>query len=400
MKPIYKILALLCYFSIGLCTPVQTLLMCEHGCTLQNVGLTFTIFAVTVIIAEIPSGVFADLRGRRLSFILSRVMEAASAAMLIVSDSFWLSAAAFATAGFAVAFASGSLDALAVEDAVRRGGKGAMTKAVSQFSVCQCAGVACGALAAGFIPYVPGYALHLEWKCALSLLTAVVSFALPEDVRKPSDGGGRIKLGEHIGRVSSLLRQSSAIKVAVVCIAATVTVQTAVETYWQPRFVEINGGAGQGALGVLMASSYIASTGGCALMGLADLKDESRRWETYLLLSAGFAFAEASLSFISSSLLFSALYVAAFLLIGLLTVPEQTIINAEATDDVRATVLSVTSFAARVGAMVSGTLGSLLLLAGNVAFVWRVMALLAFAGLAAAYVMRRASSGKDREATM
>ena len=118
------------------------------------------------------------------------------------------------------------------------------------------------------------------------------------------------------------------------------------------------------------------------------------------MLSAGFAFAEASLSFISSSLLFSALYVAAFLLIGLLTVPEQTIINAAATDDVRATVLSVTSFAARVGAMVSGTLGSLLLLAGNVAFVWRVMALLAFAGLAAAYVMRRASSGKDREATM
>ena len=78
---------------------------------------------------------------------------------------------------------------------------------------------------------------------------------------------------------------------------------------------------------------------------------------------------------------FAAFYVGIYFTIGLLSVPEQTIVNSQVTDDVRASMLSVVSFFGRAGAMVSSAASSALLLKTDIGGMWAYNALFTIACL-------------------
>ena len=63
-------------------------------------------------------------------------------------------------------------------------------------------------------------------------------------------------------------------------------------------------------------------------------------------------------------------YLLVYLCIGLMSVPEQTIINAEVSDDVRASMLSVVSFSVRLGALFSSLASSAMLLKMDIGKMW------------------------------
>ena len=66
-------------FNISIAGAAWVLLLVSDGYSLVQVGLAETIFHVVSLIAEIPSGMFADIFGRKKSLILSCVMSMASA---------------------------------------------------------------------------------------------------------------------------------------------------------------------------------------------------------------------------------------------------------------------------------------------------------------------------------
>jgi len=66
-------------FNISIAGAAWVLLLVSDGYSLMQVGLAETIFHVVSLIAEIPSGMFADIFGRKKSLILSCVMSMASA---------------------------------------------------------------------------------------------------------------------------------------------------------------------------------------------------------------------------------------------------------------------------------------------------------------------------------
>lgn len=381
MKWIYKLLAFLSNFSIGLVSPILSLMLCQHGCSLKNIGLAVAVFSITVIVTEVPSGIFADMHGRKLSFIASRIAGALSAAVMLLSHSFALTAAGLSLMGLSTAFASGTLDALAVEDAVRQKGMSVMTRTVSSFLTFQCAGLAGGALIGGFLPYSGGYALHLLIKCAVCLATTLVALALPHEVRSSAEKSAH-PLRSHLGKMIRLFGGSPALKDIAICIISISIVQAALETYWQPQLSGILTNGVQTVLGALSAAAYLATTFGCIFLGQARIDNPRRCWIIYLFIGGGFALFTALLSFASNAVFFSVVYIALYLLIGMLSVSEQTIINRETSDDVRASLLSVTSFAARMGGIISGVVSSLLLTGGNISLVWRITAFVMVVGLA------------------
>ena len=69
----HKILFFLNSFSTGILTPVLTLVLCSHGANISTVSVFLGIFAVTVMVLEVPSGVFADLKGRKNTFLMSHI---------------------------------------------------------------------------------------------------------------------------------------------------------------------------------------------------------------------------------------------------------------------------------------------------------------------------------------
>ena len=104
-------------FLLGTMAPVFILLLTAHGATVQTVSLFVGVASLLTLLAEFPSGVFADLFGRKRSFILSLLLQLAGYAILLMFRSALALAGAMVLYGLSRAFASGSIEALAIDEA-------------------------------------------------------------------------------------------------------------------------------------------------------------------------------------------------------------------------------------------------------------------------------------------
>ena len=102
-------------FNISIAGAAWVLLLVSDGYSLVQVGFAETVFHITSLIAEIPSGMFADVFGRKKSLILSSVMSMLSALVRGFVPGF---AAVCVSVGFSALsynFISGSDSALAYD---------------------------------------------------------------------------------------------------------------------------------------------------------------------------------------------------------------------------------------------------------------------------------------------
>jgi len=161
MTGIQKIIIFLSYFGVGLFIPVLSLFILSHGCNLQSLAIVIGINSATVILAEVPSGIYADMRGRKYAFFLSCAFVAVSFILIYLFQNVLLLIVGIVFFGLGRAFLSGSLDSLIIEDCIRRNGDAELTAATSTNLVYQCAGIAAGSLIGGFLPNINGYFLHV-----------------------------------------------------------------------------------------------------------------------------------------------------------------------------------------------------------------------------------------------
>lgn len=161
MRPVHKAILFLNTFGNGILSPVFSLILLARGCDFITLPLVMGVYSATVILCEVPTGVFADLFGRRRTFLLSCLLYGGSMVMLLLAHSVWLLLPGIVIYGLGRAFASGSLDALFVEDAVARLGEERLSAVAGQLSLYQSVGLTLGSLAGGILPLMGDYSLHL-----------------------------------------------------------------------------------------------------------------------------------------------------------------------------------------------------------------------------------------------
>ena len=108
-------------FNIPIAGAAWVLLLVSDGYSLIQVGIAETVFHIVSLLAEIPSGMFADVMGRKKSLIVSCVMTMLSAAVRGFIPGF---AAVCVSVGFAALsynFISGSDSALAYDSLAEEG---------------------------------------------------------------------------------------------------------------------------------------------------------------------------------------------------------------------------------------------------------------------------------------
>ena len=108
-------------FNISIAGAAWVLLLVSDGYSLIRVGFAETVFHITSLIAEIPSGMFADVFGRKKSLILSCVMSMLSALVRGFVPGF---AAVCVSVGFSALsynFISGSDSAIAYDTLLEAG---------------------------------------------------------------------------------------------------------------------------------------------------------------------------------------------------------------------------------------------------------------------------------------
>jgi len=122
-------------FNISIAGAAWVLLLVTDGYSLVQVGLAETVFHIVSLLAEIPSGMFADVMGRKKSLIVSCLMTICSAVVRGFIPGF---AAVCVSVGFSALsynFMSGSDSALAYDSLLEEGQEKKYDKYISTQTV-------------------------------------------------------------------------------------------------------------------------------------------------------------------------------------------------------------------------------------------------------------------------
>ena len=151
--------------------PVFTILFLDFGLSLEQFALLNTVWAFTIVLAEVPSGALADLLGRRLLLVTTSLLMIAEMSLIAFVPLgnpqvvFWAFLANRVLSGLAEAMASGADEALAYDTLVAHGLAGEWPKVLEVQMRAQNVGYIF-AMTLGAVVYDPGVVNRvLGWLC-------------------------------------------------------------------------------------------------------------------------------------------------------------------------------------------------------------------------------------------
>ncbi len=130
---------------------------------------TLVLFSIGMLLAEYPSGVFADWAGRKRALVLSCVLNTAGASIYVLSSSLLALFAGLLVFGLSAAFRSGSDSALLHSHLERAGAPERYSAALARLRIASNSGIVFGCFAGGF--------LYAWWPTAVFVGTALFSFS-------------------------------------------------------------------------------------------------------------------------------------------------------------------------------------------------------------------------------
>ncbi len=137
------------WFATGLSIPVLVLLGRERGLSLATIGALMTVYSVTTLVLELPTGGLADVMGRRPLLMTASAVTAAATLVVASAVSTWVWAVGLAGLGLARALDSGPLQAWFVDAAREIEPKASVRLGLSRSSMAAALGIGAGALASG-----------------------------------------------------------------------------------------------------------------------------------------------------------------------------------------------------------------------------------------------------------
>lgn len=87
----------------------------DSGLTLGEIGIIEAILHLSIVLFELPTGMVADLYGRKISILIGSVLSIGYAGFMLISDSLSLFGLAFVSLGVGLTFHSGAQQALAYD---------------------------------------------------------------------------------------------------------------------------------------------------------------------------------------------------------------------------------------------------------------------------------------------
>jgi MFS family permease len=233
--------------------PFLILAFQEKGLTFLEIGLLFAIREITVITLEVPSGVIADVYGRRRAMILSFVAYIGCFLTFAVADDVLLLVIAMLLFGVGEAFRTGTHKAM-IFTWLRLHGRAhertryyGFTRSWSKF------GSAASVILAGIFVFSSGSYVTIFYFATIPYLLNIVNFlGYPDELDGPGTGIPPSGLGAHLAStVGSTLRKTE-LRGLMAETMGFEGVFHAVKDYIQPALL---------VTAVAMASGFVATSG-------------------------------------------------------------------------------------------------------------------------------------------
>ncbi|MGD9570082.1 MAG: MFS transporter [Sedimentibacter sp.] len=383
---IYSLIMFLNSFLTGIITPILSLVLLDKGASLSNLSIVLGLYAFTVIVLELPTGIIADVFGRKKSFCLSIIISIISIVTILFSNGFIFLCIAMMLYGLGRALSSGSFDAMFIDYYIDTYGKDKLHNITTRLSVLEALGMSAGALSGGFFPQVSStyftsigmYDLNLIIRIIIALIVAILSFAfIQEDKNYEKDE--RISLKQHIKNSSMIVSKSSTIICIFISVFATGFFLSSLETYWQPHFITLlPSDDSMGLLGIMAFLYFAAATVGSISSNRIIKKYKFDLKKMYLILRILLAVFLILTALQTNVPVFIGLYASIYLFFGMAMVPEGAILNSEIPNEIRASVLSVYSLAMQIGGLTGSLLYSILIKYISIPSIWIVASSIIF----------------------
>jgi MFS family permease len=361
-----KIIMLLNSLTAGLMVPVLSLAVIDKGASLGQLALIMGVYSFTVLAMELPTGIFADLYGRKRSFLVSTLFGALFALILLFAGNLPMLYLSAFLLGLGRSFSSGSMDALLMDQYIDTHGEEGIATISAQLSVLEAVGLSVGAVIGGALPGFAAeihheggtYDVNLIIRLLLSITLAALVFIW---VKESPTGKRKSDLSLKILLLQSLrlIKRSRTLPVICFGVFCTGFLLSTVEMYWQPSFVKILPGQGLlWILGILSSGIYLfASIGSFGMERLLVHKRVTALtgyWCGRIALSAcviAFSVQHNMPGFIGGYLLL-------YLLLGGSNIAESTLLNREIPSETRASMLSFSSLISHIGGLGASAAGS------------------------------------------
>ena len=176
-------------------------ILAARGYSLVEIGIAETVFHITSLLFEIPSGILADVFGRKRMLIVSTLMRMIANVVMILSDNLFMVCLSIAFHALGYNFSSGSGDALAF-DTLKSGGLECRFERyeANQFIIYR--------LCSGLSTLCAGFALTIGHRLAYGtdLVTGVLQLILLASLQEMH--AGRAPTGSIRARLAGCIRDS------------------------------------------------------------------------------------------------------------------------------------------------------------------------------------------------
>lgn len=384
---IYSLIMFLNSYLAGLLTPILSLTLIDKGASLSNLSVILGIYALSVILLELPTGIMADVFGRKKTFILSLIIFTLSFSLLLIGRGFIILCIVMMLYGLAKALASGSFDALFIDYYIDNFGKDKLHNITTRLSVLEALGLSAGALSGGFFPElsvklfpsIGTYDLNIFVRIILTIAVIFLSVLFISDMSDAVkiEKKQRISIKQHIKNSSAFVFKNTTVSCIFISVFSTGFFLSALETYWQPHFITFLPDGNSIRLLGLMAFLYLGAAMAGSIISNNTIKKYKFNLRKMYLVMRGFIALLLILTALQTNIpLFIAFYASIYLMFGIATIPEGVILNSETPNEIRASVLSVKSFTMQIGGLSGSFLYSILIKFISIPAIWMLAALI------------------------
>jgi len=364
--------------SMGIMLPVLNLILLGKGATLQTLPLVLAIYSVTVFCLELPSGILADMFGRKFVFLCACICNMLSSILLFFTNQLPGLILVALFMGLGRAFSSGSLEALFIDDALKRHGEGCLVKVTARMSVLDGGALAFGGVIGGYISNLAGnYLINIVLRFILNGVLLLCCMLFVKEVRTQGNDGQHTSLRAHLQKGKKLLASTPGFLFIFVSIFFTGFFLCTIETYWQPAFISLGDGKGNTTmLGVISALSFLVVIVGNYFAKHLLEKLPNRWWSVYNGCRIILALCIYIFSVQNGSTGFIVCYMLVYMMIGVGNTTETILVNSMTPDSMRASIISMNSLILQIGSFCASIISSLVILKIQYSGLWCAAAIL------------------------
>jgi MFS family permease len=231
---IWKLYIIRFFYNLIPAYVIERLFWEQRGMTIEMVVYTEIIFAITVVLLEVPTGFMADRWGRKKMIVLSALLECFMFLILVLATEFWHFAVAIFLAGMARSASSGSENALLYDSLLLQNGQEQdFEKYLGRLNVCDFIAIIIAALCGSLLANLYGFELNY-WISVFSMVVSMcVSFLLVEPVVKSKFDDESIDIMGYIKASLHFFRSHPGVCLMVLSGMVTGAAVNFIDEFWQ-----------------------------------------------------------------------------------------------------------------------------------------------------------------------